>query len=48
MRIPTWALELAGAVLVVAGVAMWSVAVALIVAGLALLLAAHPLPVVSR
>ena len=48
MKVPVWLLELGGMALVVAGMAMWSVAVALIVAGLALLLAAHPLPVVSR
>lgn len=38
-------LDVAGALLVVAGVALWSVPVALVVAGVGVLLAAHPIPV---
>jgi len=37
------ALDIAGAALVVAGIALWSIPAALIVAGLAALLAAHPI-----
>ncbi len=37
-------LELAGAALIVAGVALWSVPVALVVAGVLCLLVAHPIP----
>jgi len=37
------ALDIAGAALVVAGIALWSIPAALIVAGLASLLAAHPI-----
>lgn len=48
MKVPVWLLELGGMALVVAGVAMWSLALALVVAGVALLLAAHPVPVVKR
>lgn len=41
----TTILDGAGAVLVVAGVALWSIPVALVVAGLAVLLIAHPIPI---
>lgn len=37
-------LEVVGSLLIVGGVAMWSVPVALILAGVALLLIAHPIP----
>jgi hypothetical protein len=41
----TTVLDGAGAILVVAGVALWSIPVALVVAGLAVLLIAHPIPI---
>lgn len=41
-------LEALGVLLIVAGVAMWSLPVALIIAGVAVLLIVHPLPVRRR
>lgn len=38
-------LDALGAVLIVAGIALWSVPVALIAAGVAVLLIVHPIPV---
>ncbi|WP_292729631.1 hypothetical protein [Microbacterium sp. UBA837] len=38
-------LDILGALLIVAGVALWSIPVALVVAGVAVLLAAHPITV---
>tara|TARA_R100000365_G_C2745286_1_gene74089 strand:- start:311 stop:514 length:204 start_codon:yes stop_codon:yes gene_type:complete len=42
--VPSTVLDLVGAALIVAGIALWSVPVALVVAGLLVLVAAHPLP----
>ncbi|MDQ1111172.1 hypothetical protein QE418_000620 [Microbacterium testaceum] len=41
-------LEALGVLLIVVGVAMWSLPVALIIAGIAVLLIVHPLPVRRR
>lgn len=44
----TAALELTAAVLVVVGVALWSIPVALVIAGAAVWLAAHPVTLPRR
>jgi len=41
-------LEVVGAVLIIAGVAWWSIPVGLIVAGAAVLLMAHPIEIPGR
>ncbi|REC98338.1 hypothetical protein DEU35_1438 [Microbacterium sp. AG157] len=41
-------LEALGVLLIVVGVAMWSLPVALIIAGIAVLLIVHPLPIRRR
>jgi len=38
-------LDIIGAGLVVAGIALWSIPVAVVVAGVAVLLIAHPIPI---
>ncbi|UUE19333.1 hypothetical protein [Microbacterium sp. J1-1] len=44
-RIRATLLDAAGAALIVAGLALWSIPVALVVAGVAVLLIAHPIPI---
>lgn len=44
LAVPSTVLDVLGAGLIVAGVALWSAPVAFVVAGVFLLIAAHPLP----